>query len=542
VLLAIASEPSPGRERAPAVGQRACFGGVPETAASELSEPMQLRVVDGDLYFGGELQRLNGGTKVKLVRGYNYLGPIDAGQVFGLTSHNEIVSVDFRTRTARLLVASRLSSAEGLVQTYAPFELDERYLYYVRSGPSLYDLQGGPPGRPDNATGLCRVPRDGSGPPEFLGAPPAPGWIFAIDGGFVYYRGSTPENQAAIVRRALRPNASVEVVVRLQNPHPGGVLRIFDGRLYYIDDDSIWSVSIPAQTPPVRHVAIGPSDTTDLLAEPGCLYWANRRTIKRAVLGAGGSGIPDVIADEQTYTQALGPSEVAGRLLLATDGRFLYWPDAAGERIMRVRRDPRPQRPRADPIASWIVGDSRAPMSRAAAFDMPPGPGSAWDASCRIHFDCERPTPPLPACPADTPAEVWSRLVGRAPALVGRTVSVRGPLVLGARARAPRGVRWSLIQQRMTRCGPSECCNHARQPVVIGGVEEQLALASIECSGDDSRVCCNAPAFGQTVIATGVLEGGPTGGWMLTGRRETWPWRAAPDLCVDAHRPDGRAR
>jgi hypothetical protein len=35
------------------------------------------------------------------------------------------------------------------------------------------------------------------------------------------------------------------------------------------------------------------------------------------------------------------------------------------------------------------------------------------------------------------------------------------------------------------------------------------------CGGDASRLCCKTPAFGQTVIATGVLAGSKGNGWIL---------------------------
>jgi hypothetical protein len=74
-------------------------------------------------------------------------------------------------------------------------------------------------------------------------------------------------------------------------------------------------------------------------------------------------------------------------------------------------------------------------------------------------------------------------------------------------------------------CGAGRCCNEETRPLVVaddaGGASAGLLLTGFDCRGDDSRVCCNTPASGQEVIATGRLTG-------------TWgSWRLAPAaLCV----------
>jgi hypothetical protein len=41
---------------------------------------------------------------------------------------------------------------------------------------------------------------------------------------------------------------------------------------------------------------------------------------------------------------------------------------------------------------------------------------------------------------------------------------------------------------------------------VLGDGEPPLSLLDgYECSGDESRLCCDLPAFGQTVVARGML-------------------------------------
>jgi len=93
----------------------------------------------------------------------------------------------------------------------------------------------------------------------------------------------------------------------------------------------------------------------------------------------------------------------------------------------------------------------------------------------------------------------------------GQTVQVRGLLGVGSlfgtlKACSGRGARM--------------CCNQSSGPVVLGGAPKTLALDGLFCSGDESEVCCNAPAYGQSIVATGQLVGAEspdprTSGWTL---------------------------
>jgi hypothetical protein len=71
------------------------------------------------------------------------------------------------------------------------------------------------------------------------------------------------------------------------------------------------------------------------------------------------------------------------------------------------------------------------------------------------------------------------------------------------------------------------CCNTSYAPVVVLTASEIIDLDGFACGGDESRMCCNAPVFGQAVIATGRLEryGGmdPRAKWTLVGA----------ELCLD---------
>jgi hypothetical protein len=62
---------------------------------------------------------------------------------------------------------------------------------------------------------------------------------------------------------------------------------------------------------------------------------------------------------------------------------------------------------------------------------------------------------------------------------------------------------------------------------LLSDLRASLVLEDFVCGGDDSRLCCMAPAYGQSVIATGRLSreyGGSTAHWRLREVR----------LCLDS--------
>jgi hypothetical protein len=98
-------------------------------------------------------------------------------------------------------------------------------------------------------------------------------------------------------------------------------------------------------------------------------------------------------------------------------------------------------------------------------------------------------------CSNDVHAVDWSSILASRGALNGQIVHVRGPLGVHGFGKTLMG------------CEATDgegCCNGVWGHIVLGG-EQFLELPGLGCSGDDSAQCCDAPAFGQTVVATGLL-------------------------------------
>jgi hypothetical protein len=102
-------------------------------------------------------------------------------------------------------------------------------------------------------------------------------------------------------------------------------------------------------------------------------------------------------------------------------------------------------------------------------------------------------------------------------------ISVRGALGIGRMWHTAMGCR--------AASGKEACCNRISGPVLLRGDVGAMALQGLFCAGDDSQGCCNAPAYGEEVVATGALEPSParTG---LAGDPE-WSLRDVK-LCFDS--------
>jgi hypothetical protein len=124
-------------------------------------------------------------------------------------------------------------------------------------------------------------------------------------------------------------------------------------------------------------------------------------------------------------------------------------------------------------------------------------PAARYSASCLVHRGCDMGPAPVPACPTDMEATDWSAFRDSAPAHVGELVHVRGAVAVGPMVW-PAG-----------HCGARAdgigCCSFGNGPVVLGSAPA-LSLDSLFCAGDESLVCCNGPADGETLIASGRLK------------------------------------
>jgi hypothetical protein len=160
--------------------------------------------------------------------------------------------------------------------------------------------------------------------------------------------------------------------------------------------------------------------------------------------------------------------------------------------------------PPGAPDAPVIVEfDPGPPLAESAV--VPFGPSVAWQDDCLARRGCSRGPSPIPRCRPGTTSRPWADVLAEANPLVGQTVHVRGVLAV------------ELTYDTAFDCGEGSCCDERGGVIVLSGASLPLVLGGLSCAGDDSEVCCDAPAYGQTVIATGRLEWATEGlrAWML---------------------------
>ena len=102
---------------------------------------------------------------------------------------------------------------------------------------------------------------------------------------------------------------------------------------------------------------------------------------------------------------------------------------------------------------------------------------------------------PVKRCERGQAARAWSTLGAEANALDGTRVALSGPLELDDGAFSS-----------MVACARRTCCNGVEKNVVLGERPHALTLDGLSCRGDESRLCCNVIARGQSVIVSGTLR------------------------------------
>ena len=140
-----------------------------------------------------------------------------------------------------------------------------------------------------------------------------------------------------------------------------------------------------------------------------------------------------------------------------------------------------------------------------------------------------KPFVPIEPCTAGLEPIEASELASAPPAF-GERVSVRGAL-----GPALESATFGKCNQPTP--GITNCCNMASILAFVGGVANGVRLDRFACYGDESRLCCPVPAFGQVVVATGRIMKETESLTLNSGGRFAL---ADVTLCTEA-RPAGHA-
>jgi hypothetical protein len=118
------------------------------------------------------------------------------------------------------------------------------------------------------------------------------------------------------------------------------------------------------------------------------------------------------------------------------------------------------------------------------------------DLSCQVHRGCDTRTQRLPICaPDQKTAKPWADLQAGPTWLVNTVIRTRGHLLINRNTFST-----------FVGCQPGACCNRHSTSLELGPGPDPLRLKGHGCVGDESRQCCDLPAYGQEVVVSGRLQ------------------------------------
>ena len=119
-----------------------------------------------------------------------------------------------------------------------------------------------------------------------------------------------------------------------------------------------------------------------------------------------------------------------------------------------------------------------------------------WEKRCSIHRPCSL----FKALrPCDAKLSALDSLPSSPIDRQGQVVALRGTLALTPVVTTAAGCEPKPHDPRQP------CCNEVGTAAVIQCGDTAVVLDRLGCFGDESRLCCNTPAFGQAVVAVGKL-------------------------------------
>lgn len=149
--------------------------------------------------------------------------------------------------------------------------------------------------------------------------------------------------------------------------------------------------------------------------------------------------------------------------------------------------------------------------------------------SCQVTSACKA-LHGLEPCPKDIRPIDAGAMRTFVPAALGESIAVRGRLGLAVERSTP-----SLCVQKSAM---RDCCQRSSIQVFVGDIANGVRLDEVSCHGDESRLCCDVPAFGQVVTAIGNVT--PETDFTVVRHGGRWTLRAST-LCSET-RPTGARR